>query len=69
MRAYDEQFISDFMEWVAQNCTIEKGGDPWTGDIWQSWFYYKGEQMIGWQLLNIYNDIYDLHHFHKITND
>ena len=58
----DKEDLADFLEWVAQNCTIEKGGDPWTGDIWQNWFYYKGEQMIGWQLLNIYND---LHHHHK----
>ena len=57
MGNFDKDFISDFLDWVAQNCEIKKGGDPWTGDVWQNWFYYKEEQMIGWQLLDKYIEI------------
>ena len=39
---FDREFIMEFLEWVAQNCEIKKAADPWTGDIWKNWFYYKG---------------------------
>ena len=57
---YDEDFIMEFLDWIANNCEIKQAGDPWTGDLWQKWFYYNGEQMIGWQLLNIYKEINNL---------
>lgn len=53
--AYDKFFISDFLDWILENCEIIEAGDPFTGDLWKKWFYYKGEQMYGmFHLLNIY---------------
>ena len=53
----DKYFIADFLDWVAQECTIKESGDPWGAGVGKKWFYYKGEQMVEWQLLNKYIEI------------
>tara|TARA_R110000851_G_scaffold327291_1_gene496630 strand:+ start:142 stop:324 length:183 start_codon:yes stop_codon:yes gene_type:complete len=57
MEDFDEVEMMEFLDWVAQECEIKEGGDPWTGDNWQKWFYYKGDQMVGNELYMKYQEV------------